>query len=64
LLAAVAPVAAQQQIVVSNYGVAANGMPYAIAIKKGFLKQKRADVSGILSSAGGGTTVRNPALIC
>lgn len=50
---------AQQQIVVSNYGVAANGMPYAIAMKKGFFKQEGADISGILSSAGGGTTVRN-----
>lgn len=59
LLAGISPAAAQQQIVVSNYGVAANGMPYAIAKKKGFFKQEGADVSGILSSAGGGTTVRN-----
>jgi NitT/TauT family transport system substrate-binding protein len=50
---------AAEQIVVSNYGVAANGMPYAIAMEKGFFKQEGADVSGILSSAGGGTTVRN-----
>jgi NitT/TauT family transport system substrate-binding protein len=48
-----------EQIVVSNYGVAANGMPYAIAMAKGFFKEEGADVSGILSSAGGGTTVRN-----
>ena len=50
---------AAEQIVVSNYGVAANGMPYAIAMEKGFFKQEGADVSGILSSSGGGTTVRN-----
>jgi NitT/TauT family transport system substrate-binding protein len=50
---------AQEQIVVSNYGVAANGMPYAVAMAKGFFKEEGADVSGILSSAGGGTTVRN-----
>jgi NitT/TauT family transport system substrate-binding protein len=50
---------AGQQIVVSNYGVAANGMPYAIAMAKGFFKQAGADVSGILSSQGGGTTIRN-----
>ena len=50
---------AAEQIVVSNYGVAANGMPYAVAMEKGFFKQEGADVSGILSSAGGGTTVRN-----
>jgi NitT/TauT family transport system substrate-binding protein len=48
-----------EQIVVSNYGVAANGMPYAVALEKGFFKAEGADVSGILSSAGGGTTVRN-----
>src|SRR5271169_4891029 len=47
------------QIVVSNYGVAANGMPYAVAMEKGFFKQEGADVSGILSSIGGGTTIRN-----
>jgi NitT/TauT family transport system substrate-binding protein len=50
---------AAQQIVVSNYGVAANGMPYAVAMAKGFFKQAGADVSGILSSQGGGTTIRN-----
>ena len=47
------------QIVVSNYGIAANGMPYAVAMAKGFFKQAGADVSGILSSQGGGTTIRN-----
>ena len=51
--------AAAEQIVVSNYGIAANGMPYAIAMKKGFFQQEGAEVSGILSSNGGGTTVRN-----
>jgi NitT/TauT family transport system substrate-binding protein len=50
---------AQEQIVVSNFGVAANGMPYAIAMAKGFFKDEGADVGGVLSSAGGGTTVRN-----
>src|ERR1700749_533491 len=48
-----------EQIVVSNFGVAANGMPYAVAMEKGFFKEEGADVSGVLSSAGGGTTVRN-----
>ena len=52
-------VARAEQIVVSNYGIAANGMPYAIAMEKGFFKQQGADVSGILSSSGGGTTIRN-----
>ena len=50
---------ADEQIVVSNFGVAANGMPYAIAMAKGFFKAEGADIGGVLSSAGGGTTVRN-----
>jgi NitT/TauT family transport system substrate-binding protein len=60
-LAALLPLRAPaaEQIVVSNFGVAANGMPYAVAMEKGFFKAEGADVSGILSSAGGGTTVRN-----
>ncbi len=57
LLPAVA--ASAEEIVVSNYGVAANGMPYAIAMEKGFFKAEGADVTGVLSSSGGGTTVRN-----
>lgn len=46
-------------IVVSNYGVSANGMPFAVAMAKGFFKEEGVDVTGILSSAGGGTTLRN-----
>src|SRR5580698_3188665 len=56
---ALASAAQAEQIVVSNYGIAANGMPYAIAMEKGFFKEAGADVTGILSSQGGGTTVRN-----
>ena len=53
------PLGAQaEEIVVSNYGVAANGMPFAVAMAKGFFKAQGADVTGILSSDGGGTTVR------
>jgi NitT/TauT family transport system substrate-binding protein len=48
-----------EDIVVSNYGVSANGMPFAVALEKGFFKQEGANVTGILSSAGGGTTLRN-----
>jgi NitT/TauT family transport system substrate-binding protein len=48
-----------EEIVVSNYGVAANGMPYAVAMEKGFFKDEGANVTGIITSAGGGTTLRN-----
>src|ERR1700704_1835205 len=57
-LAAGLATARAEEIVVSNYGVAANGMPYAVALAKGFFKQNGADVTGILTSEGGGTTVR------
>jgi NitT/TauT family transport system substrate-binding protein len=58
-LLALAGRAAAEDIVVSNYGVSANGMPFAVAQAKGFFKEEGANVTGILSSAGGGTTLRN-----
>ncbi|MBO0750685.1 MAG: ABC transporter substrate-binding protein [Bradyrhizobiaceae bacterium] len=51
--------AVAEEIVISNYGVSANGMPYAVALEKGFFKDEGANVTGILTSAGGGTTLRN-----
>lgn len=50
---------AAEQIVVSNYAVTTNGMPFAVAVEKGFFKEAGADVTGILTSEGGGTTIRN-----
>jgi NitT/TauT family transport system substrate-binding protein len=58
LFLAIPLAASADEIVVSNYGVTTNGMPYAVAMAKGFFKQQGADVTGILSSDGGGTTVR------
>ncbi len=52
------PVAAEN-IAVSNYGVAANAMPYAVALEKKFYQQQGANVTGIISSQGGGTSIRN-----
>ena len=48
-----------EQIVVTNYGVTVNGMPYAVAEALGYFKEEGANVTGILSSGGGGTTIRN-----
>jgi NitT/TauT family transport system substrate-binding protein len=59
VLAPAAGPATAEEIVVSNYGVSANGMPYAVALEKGFFKEEGANVTGILTSAGGGTTLRN-----
>jgi len=59
LLALHAPAASAEQIEVGNYGIAANGMPYAVALAKGYFKNEGADITGILSSNGGGTSMRN-----
>ena len=48
-----------EQIVVSNYGTAPNGMPFAVAMEKGYFKEMGVTVTGILSSDGGGSTIRN-----
>ncbi|WP_306225796.1 ABC transporter substrate-binding protein [Bosea beijingensis] len=51
--------ASAQQIAVGNFGVSANGMPFAIAMDKGFFKDEGITVTGIITSAGGGTSLRN-----
>ena len=48
-----------ENIAVGNYGSSANGMPFGVALAKGFFKEEGADVTGIVSSQGGGTSVRN-----
>src|SRR5438105_14491190 len=59
-LTACAFVCAQaEEIAVGNFGVAANGMPYAVALDKGLFKAEGANVTGIISSQGGGTSIRN-----
>ncbi|HZA49732.1 MAG TPA: ABC transporter substrate-binding protein, partial [Myxococcaceae bacterium] len=35
------------------------GAPYAVAMAKGYFKEGRVDIDGILTSKGGGTTMRN-----
>jgi NitT/TauT family transport system substrate-binding protein len=54
-----APTAHAQQIAVGNFGVAANGMPFGVAMTKGYFKEEGIDVTGIITSAGGGTSLRN-----
>ena len=48
-----------EELVVSNYAVSANGMPFGVALAKGYFKEEGLDISGLISSAGGGTTLRN-----
>ena len=44
---------------VTHFGTGMYGLPYAIAREKGYFKEIGLDVTGFLTSAGGGTTVRN-----
>jgi NitT/TauT family transport system substrate-binding protein len=59
LAALVAARAGGEEIAVGNYGIAANGMPFAVALEKKLYQAEGADVTGIISSQGGGTSIRN-----
>ena len=48
-----------EDIVVTHYGSLLYGLPYAIAMEKGYFKEAGVDITGILTSKGGGTSVRN-----
>jgi NitT/TauT family transport system substrate-binding protein len=59
-LAAAQPApAVAETITVTHWGGQFYGAPYAVAMEKGFFKAHGADVTGILTAAGGGTAVRN-----
>jgi NitT/TauT family transport system substrate-binding protein len=59
LLATVAASALAEEIAVGNYGVSANGMPFGVALVKGYFKDEGLNITGLISSAGGGTSLRN-----
>src|SRR5436190_18053488 len=59
LLAAVAASSHAEEIAVGNYGVSANGMPFGVALVKGYFKDEGLNITGLISSAGGGTSLRN-----
>src|SRR5436309_2116250 len=44
---------------VMHFGTGMYGVPHAVAKEKGYFKEAGLDVTGFLTSAGGGTTVRN-----
>jgi len=48
-----------EEISVTHWGVLMYGAPYAVAIEKGFFREAGVNITGILTSKGGGTTVRN-----
>jgi len=57
-LAALAPAGAQD-LLVTQYKADPSGAPYGIAMAKGFFKKAGIDITGIVSGAGGGNSVRN-----
>ncbi|MBV9782248.1 MAG: ABC transporter substrate-binding protein [Acidisphaera sp.] len=54
-----AAAARADNITVTHWGGQFYGVPYAVAMDKGFFKAHGADVTGILTAPGGGTAVRN-----
>jgi NitT/TauT family transport system substrate-binding protein len=58
LLSLQAPAGAEE-ISVTQWGASMYGAPYAVAMEKGLFKQAGIDITGIIGSGGGGTTVRN-----
>ncbi len=59
LAAVLCATARAEEIAVGNYGVSANGMPFAVAMEKGYFKEEGLNITGIITSAGGGTSLRN-----
>jgi len=58
LVLAVVPAKAED-IVITQFGVAFAGNPFAIGIDGGYFKKAGVDLTGVISGAGGGTSVRN-----
>jgi len=56
-LAAIQPVAAED-LFVTQYKNDPSGAPYGVALEKGFFKKHGVDITGIVSGAGGGASVR------
>ena len=46
-------------VLVTQYKADPSGAPFGIAIEKGFFKKAGIDITGVISGAGGGTSVRN-----
>jgi NitT/TauT family transport system substrate-binding protein len=58
LCAAASPPAQAEDILVTQYKADPSGAPYGVAIDKGFFKKAGADITGVISGEGGGTSVR------
>ena len=52
------PAAQAEEIAVANYGSSVSGMPWVVALEKGFFKEAGAPIAGIRGSTGGSTEIR------
>lgn len=57
-LAAATPLHAED-VLITQYKADPSGAPYGVAIDKGFFKKAGIDITGVISGAGGGTSVRS-----
>ena len=48
-----------EDVLITQYKADPSGAPFAVAIDKGFFKQAGIDIAGVISGAGGGTSVRS-----
>ncbi|VFR23386.1 ABC-type nitrate/sulfonate/bicarbonate transport systems, periplasmic components [plant metagenome] len=46
-------------LTVTHWGQGMYGVPFAVALEKGYFKEAGLDITGFMTSPGGGTTVRN-----
>ena len=58
LLASAAAPAIAEDMLVTQYKADPSGAPYGVALAKGFFKKAGVDITGIISGAGGGASVR------
>lgn len=58
-ISAVTPAQAANTVTVTNYGINAASLPWAIAQKEGFFKKEGVQTDGVMGSHGGGTSIRN-----
>jgi len=47
-----------EDVLITQYKADPSGAPYGVAIEKGFFKKAGIDITGVISGAGGGTSVR------
>ena len=56
---AISAAASAVNLTVTHFGTGMYGAPFAVAREKGFFKEGGIDVTGFITSDGGGTTIRN-----